>query len=85
MKKLLIVISILNLVYVYLAGVVEDTNNWFLVSFGVPVLTTFILLTLGIISLIFDENGTNKRTLSIIIIGINLLPLFVVASMFIFI
>lgn len=63
----------------------DEMDNLFLVPFGVPLITTFLLVILGIVSLIFDENGTNKRTLSILIIGVNLLPILFVASLFIFI
>lgn len=85
MKKVLLIISLINLGYVFITMLLDEMDNLFLVPFGVPLITTFLLVILGIVSLIFDENGTNKRTLSILIIGVNLLPILFVASLFIFI
>ncbi|MFC3418028.1 hypothetical protein ACFOLA_00735 [Salinicoccus hispanicus] len=80
MKKALIILSILNLIYYFLAGTLDNTEGMFFIALG----TTSLLMILSIISLIFDENGTDRRTLSFIAIGINLIPLFVIGSMFVF-
>ncbi|MEK4554447.1 hypothetical protein [Jeotgalicoccus sp. FSL K6-3177] len=84
MKKLLLSVSVLNLIYVFISMVSDELNNIFLVPFGFPLLTTAVLFILSVVSFIFDENGTDRRTLSILSTIINLLPILFVASMFIF-
>ncbi|TVT29389.1 hypothetical protein FO441_03650 [Salinicoccus cyprini] len=80
MKKALIAISILNVIYYFTAGTIDNTGNMFFIAWG----TTFLLLVLSIISLAFDENGADRRLLSFVAIGINLIPLFIIGSMFVF-
>ncbi|WP_026859842.1 hypothetical protein [Jeotgalicoccus psychrophilus] len=84
MKKLLLLLSFLNLIYVFITMASDELDNIFLVPFGFPLLTTTVLFILSVVSFIFDENGTSKRTLSILSTIINLLPILFVASMFIF-
>lgn len=84
MKKLLLIVSIFNLIYVFITMTSDNLDNIFLVPFGFPLLTTVVLFTLSVISFIFDENGTSKRSLSILSTIINTLPILLVASMFVF-
>ena len=84
MKRLLFFISVLNLIYVFITMISDELDNIFLVPFGFPLLTTAVLFILSVVSFIFDENGTSKRTLSILCTIINLLPILQVAGMFIF-
>lgn len=84
MKRLLLFISVLNLIYVFITMISDELDNIFLVPFGFPLLTTAVLFILSVVSFIFDENGTSKRTLSILCTIINLLPILQVATMFIF-
>lgn len=84
MKRLLLFISVLNLIYVFITMISDELDNIFLVPFGFPLLTTAVLFILSVVSFIFDENGTSKRTLSILCTIINLLPILQVAGMFIF-
>lgn len=83
MKLLLLFISVLNLIYVFITSVSDEFDNIFLVPFGFPLITTTVLFILSVVSFIFDENGTSKRTLSILNTIINTLPILLVAQMFI--
>lgn len=84
MKKLLLFISGLNLIYVFITLISDELDNIFLVPFGFPLLTTAVLFILSVVSFIFDENGTSKRTLSTLSAIINILPILLVSPMFIF-
>ncbi|HBV23751.1 MAG TPA: hypothetical protein DEB42_08220 [Jeotgalicoccus sp.] len=84
MKKLLLFISVLNLIYVFITLISDELDNIFLVPFGFPLLTTAVLFILSVVSFIFDENGTSKRTLSTLSAIINILPILLVSPMFIF-
>lgn len=84
MKKLLLFISFLNLIYVFITLISDELDNIFLVPFGFPLLTTAVLFILSVVSFIFDENGTSKRTLSTLSAIINILPILLVSPMFIF-
>lgn len=84
MKKILLIISLLNLGYVFITMISDNRDNLFLLPFGFPLLTTTLLFMLGVVSLAFDENVKYTKTLSGFIIGINLLPILFVASFFVF-
>lgn len=84
MKKLLLFISVLNLIYVFITLISDELDNIFLVPFGFPLLTTAVLFILSVVSFIFDENGTSKRTLSTLSAIINIFPILLVSPMFIF-
>jgi len=84
MKRILVFVSFLNLIYVFISMISDNPNNFFLVPFGISLITTVILFSISVVSFIFDENGTSKRTLSILSTIINVLPILLVASIFIF-
>lgn len=85
MKKIiLLILTLLNLIYVFLTMVSDNLDNLFLLPFGVPLLTTVILFCLGAISLAYEEHIKFTRTLSYIIIGLNLLPILYVILFFVF-
>lgn len=83
MKKILLLLTITNLIYM-LITMVANQHNIFLSALGLPTIIAFVMLFLGIISLIFDEDGRGKKTISIWIIMLNLLPLLNMLSVFIF-
>lgn len=85
MKKIiLLILTLLNLIYVFLTMVSDNLDNLFLLPFGVPLLTTVILFCLGAISLAYEEHIKFTKTLSYIIIGLNLLPILYVILFFVF-
>ena len=62
----------------------DELDNLFLLPFGFPLLTTVVLFSLGVISLAYEEHVKYTKTLSFIIIGLNLLPILFVMSFFVF-
>ena len=85
MKKIiLLLLTLLNLAYVFFTMVSDNLDNLFLVPFGVPLLTTVVLFCLGAISLAYEEHIKYTKTLSFIIMGLNLLPILHVISFFVF-
>ncbi len=86
MKKIiLLLLTLLNLAYVFFTMVSSDNvDSLFLVPFGFPLLTTVVLFCLGAISLAYEEHIKYTKTLSFIIMGLNLLPILHVILLFVF-
>lgn len=83
MKKTLLLLTITNLIYMLITMVI-DQHNIFLSALGLPTIIAFVMFFIGVISLIFDEDDRGKKTISIWIMVLNVLPLLNVLSVFIF-
>ena len=84
MRKILLVLSVLNLIYFFISMQFSHLDNIFLTPFFFPLFLNLLFLVLGSYTLSLDSTTKYMKILSIAIIVINLLPVIVMSLLFIF-
>ena len=84
MRKTLLLLSILNLIYLYICLNYSHIYNYFLLSIFIPLFLNLLFLMLGAYTLSIASDKKSDKIISILILIVNMVPIILICSVFLF-
>ena len=84
MRKTLLLLSILNLIYLYICLNYSHIHNYFLLSTFIPLFFNLLFLMLGAYTLSIESDKKSDKIISILLLIVNIVPIILMSSVFLF-